>query len=479
MSKEGVSANTERVFRENETKANRMLTLILNVTILVVVLTWLLFESGFFYIRVHFRALMIFNIVIMGIASGISRYFKYEKKWIKYLLMGTLTLVYAGTTSALTYNVALLIAIPIIISIRYFSKRYTMFIAVLSIVVFFIAYLYGANHGMLDLNFVQYEPGTTIVANDKMWLDDAVRDIPYDGMLMIRNTMISNYFVKLMQYVIIAVSAVKLVGHCQDVMQKQKELTESSARIGAELDMASNIQNSMLPNLFPAFPERKEFEIYASMNPAKEVGGDFYDFFLIDDDHLCMVIADVSGKGVPAALFMMASKIILANNAKSGKSPAQILEDTNNTICSNNENNMFVTVWLGILEISTGKVIAANAGHEYPAIMSPDGTFSLFKDKHGLVVGGMEGAKYREYEVQLEPGSKIFVYTDGVPEATNHDEELFGVERMVRALNINSKDTAKELLGNMRHAVDGFVQNAPQFDDLTMLCLEYKGPVDK
>ena len=451
MSKEGVSANTERVFRENETKANRMLTLILNVTILVVVLTWLLFESGFFYIRVHFRALMIFNIVLMGIVSGISRYFKYEKKWIKYLLMGTLTVVYAGTTSSLTYNVALLIAIPIILSIRYFSKRYTMFIAVLSIVVFFIAYLYGANHGMLDLNFVQYEPGTTIVTNDQMWLDDAVRNIPYNETLMLQNTMISNYFVKLLQYVIIAVSAVKLVGHCQDVMQKQKELTESSARIGAELDMASNIQNSMLPNLFPAFPERKEFEIYASMNPAKEVGGDFYDFFLIDDDHLCMVI----------------------------KSPAQILEDTNNTICSNNENDMFVTVWLGILEISTGKVVAANAGHEYPAIMSPDGTFSLFKDKHGFVVGGMEGVKYKEYEVQLEPGSKIFVYTDGVPEATNHGDELFGVERMVRALNINSKDTAKDLLGDMRHAVDGFVQQAPQFDDLTMLCLEYKGPVEK
>ena len=477
MSKEGVSANNESILKENEIKANRMLTLILNVTILVVVVTWLLFESGFFYIRVQFRALMIFNIVIMGLASGISRYFRYEKKWIKYLLMGTLTVVYAVTTTALTYNVALLIVIPIILSVRYFSKRYTMFIAVLSIVVFFMAYLYGANHGMLDLNFVQYAPGTTIVTNDNMWLDDAVRDIPYNETLMIQNTMISNYFVKLLQYVIIAVTAVKLVGYCQDVMQKQKELTESSARIGAELDMASNIQNSMLPNLFPAYPERKEFEIYASMKPAKEVGGDFYDFFLIDDDHLCMVIADVSGKGVPAALFMMASKIILANNAKSGKSPAQILEDTNNTICSNNENNMFVTVWLGILEISTGKVIAANAGHEYPAIMSPDGTFSLFKDKHGFVVGGMEGVKYKEYEVQLEPGSKIFVYTDGVPEATNHGEEMFGVERMVRALNINSKDTAKDLLGDMRHAVDGFVENAPQFDDLTMLCLEYKGPV--
>ena len=202
MSKEGVSANTESVLRENETKANHMLTLILNVTILVVAVTWLLFESGFFYIRIHFRALMIFNIVLMGIASGISRYFKYEKKWIKYLLMGTLTVVYAGTTSALTYNVALLIVIPIILSVRYFSKRYTMFIAVLSIVVFFISYLYGANHGMLDLNFVQYAPGTTIVTNDKMWLDDAVRNIPYNETLMLQNTMISNYFVKLLQYVV-------------------------------------------------------------------------------------------------------------------------------------------------------------------------------------------------------------------------------------------------------------------------------------
>jgi sigma-B regulation protein RsbU (phosphoserine phosphatase) len=232
----------------------------------------------------------------------------------------------------------------------------------------------------------------------------------------------------------------------------------------------------MLPNIYPAFPDKPEFDIYATMDPAKEVGGDFYDFFLVDDDHLCMVIADVSGKGVPAALFMMASKIILANNAMVGKSPAQILTDTNTAICSNNREEMFVTVWLGILEISTGKLIAANAGHEYPAIMQPDGRFDLIKDKHGFVIGGMSGIKYKEYELELKPGSKLFLYTDGVPEATDAAKELFGTERMLDALNVNTNAPSKDILQNVKNAVDRFVKDAEQFDDLTMLVLEYKGP---
>ena len=253
-----------------------------------------------------------------------------------------------------------------------------------------------------------------------------------------------------------------------------KQMMESS-RLETELSMASSIQADMLPNIYPAFPERPEFDIYASMDPAKEVGGDFYDFFLVDDDHLCIVMADVSGKGVPAALFMMASKIIIASNAKLGKTPAQILTDTNEAICSNNREEMFVTVWLGILELSTGKLTAANAGHEYPVIKSPDGQFELFKDKHGFVIGGMDGIRYREYEIQMEPGSKLFLYTDGVPEATDADGELFGTERMLDALNQITDATPEDTLRQVRTYVDGFVKDAEQFDDLTMLCLEYIG----
>ena len=258
-------------------------------------------------------------------------------------------------------------------------------------------------------------------------------------------------------------------------MENLTAVTAEKQRISTELSLATRIQTAMLPHVFPPFPERTEFDIYASMNPAKEVGGDFYDFFLIDNDHLGLVMADVSGKGVPAALFMMASKIILQSCAMLGGSPAEILTKTNEAICSNNQEEMFVTVWLGILEISTGKLTAANAGHEYPVIRNAGGRFELFKDKHGFVIGGMSGAKYREYEIQMEPGSKLFLYTDGVPEATDADKNMFGTERMVDALNAEPEASPEGILKNVRSAVDSFVKEAEQFDDLTMLCIEYRG----
>ena len=254
-----------------------------------------------------------------------------------------------------------------------------------------------------------------------------------------------------------------------------KRVTAEKERIGAELSLATQIQAAMLPHIFPPFPDRTDFDLYASMDPAKEVGGDFYDYFLIDDDHLGMVMADVSGKGVPAALFMMASKIILQSVAMLGKSPGEILTKTNEAICSNNEAQMFVTVWIGILELSTGKLICANAGHEYPVLKRADGDYALYKDKHGFVIGGMEGVRYKEYEIRLTPGDKLFVYTDGVQEATNQHQELFGTDRMLAALNEHKEDTPLEALKNVRRAVDVFVQDAEQFDDLTMLCLEFKG----
>ena len=258
-------------------------------------------------------------------------------------------------------------------------------------------------------------------------------------------------------------------------MANLKAATAEKERIGTELALATKLQAAFVPSIFQPFPERTEFDIYASMDPAKEVGGDFYDFYLIDDDHLCLLIADVSGKGIPAALFMMVSKIILQSCAMLGRSAAEILTKTNEAICSNNKESMFVTVWLGILEISTGKLTCANAGHEYPALMRRGGSFGLFRDKHGLVIGGMDGLKYKEYELTLSPGDKLFVYTDGVPEATDADNELFGTERMLSALNAEPEADPSRIFRNVRAAVDGFVKDAEQFDDLTMLCLEYHG----
>lgn len=258
------------------------------------------------------------------------------------------------------------------------------------------------------------------------------------------------------------------------IIQKEKD-TRENQRIASELDLASKIQSSYLPNRFPAFPDRKDFDIYATMNPAKEVGGDFYDFFLIDDSHLGIVIADVSGKGIGAALFMMISKTMLNDQAMFTNSPAEVLRTVNNRLCAINEAEMFVTVWLGVLDLDTGLLRAANAGHEFPTLKKSDGDFELIKDKHGFVLAGMENSIYSEYEIQLGKGDIIFVYTDGVAEATNAEEELFGNERIVEALNKSKDEPVKNILVNMRKEIDDFVKEAPQFDDITMLGLQYFG----
>ncbi len=246
-------------------------------------------------------------------------------------------------------------------------------------------------------------------------------------------------------------------------------------RIHTELSLATAIQTSLLPHVFPPFPSRKEFDIYATTKPAREVGGDFYDFFFIDEDHLCIIMADVSGKGIPAALFMMISKTILQSCAMLGKSVSEILTRTNDGLTANNQTGMFVTVWMGILEISTGKLTCANAGHEYPVIMRAGGNFEVFKDKHGFVIGGMENMVYKEYEIQLNQGDKLFLYTDGVPEAINRYEKMYGSERMIKALNKEPGTDVKSLCQNVCTDIQGFVKDAEQFDDLTMLCLEYRG----
>ena len=269
------------------------------------------------------------------------------------------------------------------------------------------------------------------------------------------------------QYGIILMSLI--IMYCVISNYKSQKLAATET----ELNMATEIQVGSLPTVFP---DRPEFDLYASMDPAKEVGGDFYDFFMIDDDHLAIVIADVSGKGVPAALFMMSSKIYINDHATIGGSPAEILGRVNKLVCANNNAHMFVTVWLGILEISTGKLTSASAGHEYPMI-NINGKYEILKDKHGLAIGAMDIAKYVNTEIQLKKGDSIFVYTDGVAEATDANNELFGTERTVDALNaVPAGASQKEVLAGVRAAVDAFVKEAPQFDDLTMVGLKYNGP---
>ena len=244
-------------------------------------------------------------------------------------------------------------------------------------------------------------------------------------------------------------------------------------RIEQELEFARTIQASSLPANFD-FP-RKDFEIYATMDPAKEVGGDFYDFFFVGKDKLAMVVADVSGKGIPAALFMMRAKTAIRGLAESGLGPAEILGRANNTLCEGNEAEMFVTVWLGIIDLTTGKMISSNAGHEYPLLMRAEGDYEYIRDKHGLALAAMEDMSYREYEMDLYPGDRLFVYTDGIPEAIDVHEEQYGTERLAAVLNTLKLEPSAKMLPAVRKDIADFVGEADQFDDITMLGFLYLG----
>ena len=251
-------------------------------------------------------------------------------------------------------------------------------------------------------------------------------------------------------------------------------IDEAEKRIEQELEFAKNIQESALPHNFDF--HRNDFEIYASMDPAKEVGGDFYDFFFVDSNKMCLVIADVSGKGIPAALFMMKSKAIIRGYAESGKNPAEILKLTNNGVCDGNDADMFVTVWIGIADLETGHMVCANAGHEYPVLKRKNGEYELYKQKHNLALAVMRDAEFREYEFDLAPGDSLFVYTDGIPEAINTAQEAYGTDRLLDVLNNHKDLPQKSILTQIIRDIKYFVGEEEQFDDVTMMGFKYNGP---
>ena len=273
---------------------------------------------------------------------------------------------------------------------------------------------------------------------------------------------------------ILASSFQKMTMDLEIYMKNLKNVTAEKERINTELNVAKRIQEDMLPRRFPAFPERDEFDIYAMNIPAKEVGGDFYDFFLIDENHLAIVIADVSGKGVPAALFMVVAKTLIKDNAQLGKNPAEVFNAVNNHLCEGNDESMFVTAWMGILEIETGKFTYVNAGHNSPLLKRANNEYTWLKSKPGFVLAGIDNIQYHQNAIALEPGDRVYLYTDGVTEASNCKDELFGDSRLLQIMNDKKDLGLKELVSYVKREVDDFVGEREQFDDITMLIMEYK-----
>lgn len=265
-----------------------------------------------------------------------------------------------------------------------------------------------------------------------------------------------------------------MTGKLKSYVENLAAVTAEKERIGAELSVATEIQASMLPCIFPAFPERPEIDIFATMEPAKEVGGDFYDFFLIDEYRLGIVMADVSGKGVPAALFMVIAKTLIKNHAQAGEDPSEVFTKVNQQLCENNAGGLFVTAWMGIYNMKSGTFTYVNAGHNPPLIRRSDGAFEYLRGRAGFVLAGMEGMQYKEAEMQLYQGDMVYLYTDGVTEATDTENQLYGEERLLEVLNSKRDEELTAILRGIRTDIDRFVKGAPQFDDITMLVLKVR-----
>ena len=449
------------IFMENEREANQYSCRCLRVMALIAALAWLLNLLDIFIVpQAVMNAGMPVCIFSFLLPTILSSEMPRMGGRFKYLIMGCCILGITVLSIAIPKHTVLAWIAPVLLSCHYYSRKLTASALAASVVCLYVAGIAGLYVGEGDPNLIKAFQAEEAVITPEIFKEAVL------FFLLPRSAILVG-----MAFVCITVAK-----RTRSLLEKQAADSSARQRIETELNVATQIQADMLPGIFPAFPERPEFDVYADMRPAREVGGDFYDFFLVDSDHLALVIADVSGKGVPAALFMVIAKTLLKNAVQTGLSPKVVLEKVNNQLCENNEAEMFVTAWLGVYEISTGKLTAANAGHEYPAIRRADGRFELFKDRHGFVLAGMEGSRYREYELTLAPGDVVFLYTDGVTEATDAANDLYGTDRMLKALNSLPGAAPEQLLGAVKESIDRFVGSAPRFDDITMLAFQRKDP---
>ena len=410
------------------------------------------------------------------IPAALCLYLKGQKKWLKILLLIEYTIVLARVESVLTHNVTLCMVFPVVLSIRYYSRPVTSFIA------FFTVLLSGfADYaaimwklGRIDMNMLRLPAGTVLKFDELVRIRQVVMEqatVDYNDLWM--QTLRHSYVPKLILYSMIAIMCSEIAKRGRAAIFDQQSETQKTERISTELNLASSIQANMLPNIFPAFPERFEFDIYATMTPAKEVGGDFYDFFMVDEDHLAMVMADVSGKGIPAAMFMVIAKTLIKDHTQLGLYPADVFTRVNNLLCEGNEAGLFVTAWMGVLDLNNGELIYANAGHN-PPVIKQNGEIKYLHCKPGFVLAGMEDYQYKEYSLMLSKGDKLFLYTDGATEATNINKELYGEERLLNCLkSLGPNMNCADALHAVRADIDKFVGEAEQFDDLTLLAFDF------
>ena len=460
----------EDVLKENEEHSNIVTaTIMFNISILALII-YFLTVSGVFNVNQKFMlGVAIRSIFILFIPAIIAFILRGKGKYLKVILLTLLTIGIALIYSILSYTATLLLVIPVLLAARYYSKKLTIFVAIVSIILFGISTYMSLNIGLIDLNYVELPKGTTLTIETN--IEDAIKELDLDKKEEMKYIILNSYLPNLLLFTtIIAFACVQVSQSGKKMVDRQKELSDEGARIESELNIAKGIQKHMLPSTFPVFPEHKEFDIYAQMTPAKEVGGDFYDMFLIDENHLALVIADVSGKGVPAALIMMTARTLIKNTALNGYSVDEVYNKVNSTLCEGNSSNHFVTSWFGILDLTTGKLEFVNAGHNAPLIYSKKrNTFEYLRTKPNLVLAISDDTIYEKHEIMLEQGDKLFLYTDGVTESTNEENKLYGEQRLIDYLNNHIELDVTATIKGVKEDIDSFVGKREQFDDITML----------
>ena len=468
---------SEDILKENEEHANIVTASTMLNLFWIGLITWILTYFNLFKIGTStMNKVVAIAFVLLVIPTIICYVVKGKGRWIKHILFISFIITVAIADTWLKYNVTLFMVLPVILAARYYNKRFTLATAIATTMMFIISAWIGVYLGEKDLNI--YNPllteGTNMTISTTIKAEVSKLDV--DKILLLKNTFIQFLLPKLLVYNIVAFACVQISQSGKKMIEKQEKITKKGARIETELNLAKEIQKNMLPSIFPPFPEHKEIDIYASMSPAKEVGGDFYDMFLIDNNHLAICMADVSGKGVPASLFMMISKILIKNVSNIDKETDITLTRVNNMLCDGNKTGLFVTAWFGILNLTNGHLEFANAGHNPPLLYSAKtGKFEYLKTKPNMVLAGMENVNYRKNEIEIGPGDRIFLYTDGVTEATNIENKLYGEDRLHELLNSNLDLSVEETIKKVKNDIDNFVGNAEQFDDITMLELLYKG----
>lgn len=393
------------------------------------------------------------------------------KPWLKIPLMVDLILVCGILSATLGHNVTLVMILPVIVSTRYFDKKYTLNVAVFTAIVFAAASIINGYFGIMNLNMIKGFSGSAVTLEHGADLRETLIGAGIDKAEYIKSLFVNDFIPRCLIFFALSSSCYYVSSRGRRMIEMESSNVQKTSRIETELDLATKIQVSMLPCLFPAFPDHENLDLRAYYHPAKEVGGDFYDYFIIDKSHIGVVIADVSGKGVGAALFMAISKTVLKNQLQLGLSPEEAIKNANKQLCENNESGLFVTCWAGVYDIDTGVLTFVNAGHNPPVLIRKGQKPEFIKQRSGFVLAGFEGFQYKQEELKLESGDEMFFYTDGVTEAIDCDEQLFGDARLLESIEKHKGLDINEQLVLLKNDIDGFAGKVEQFDDITVMAL--------